>query len=100
MSDRQRCLLLGVGFMKVTRRLAAPSSLPEHLTEWTTLDMNKAAKPDVVFDLNSMERGKKLPFVASYFDEIHGYSIIEHYGRQGDWRGFFAGMKELWRVLK
>lgn len=97
---RQRCLLLGSGFMKAERRLATPHSASEHETEWTTLDMNPAARPDVVFDLNRIEQGKKLPFKPDTFDEIHAYSIVEHYGRQGDWRGFFAGMRELWRVLK
>jgi SAM-dependent methyltransferase len=41
-----------------------------------------------------------LPFSASTFDEIHAYSVLEHYGRQGDFEGFFRGFGELWRVLK
>jgi len=96
---KQQCLLLGSGFMKAERRLATPFSLPDNLTEWTTLDMNPDAKPNVIFNLDDTERGKKLPFKANYFHEIHAYSLIEHYGRQGDWRGFFTGMRELWRVL-
>lgn len=68
-------------------------------TEWsalTTLDMNPSAKPDVVFDLNDTT----LPFPDDSFDEIHAYDVLEHVGRQGDWRFFFAQFEDFWRVLK
>lgn len=62
--------------------------------------MNPDCKPDILFDLNDMERGKKLPVKDNTFDEIHAYEVMEHYGHQGDFKGFFCGMRELWRALK
>lgn len=35
-----------------------------------------------------------------FWDEIHAYEVLEHLGRQGDARAFFAQMSELWRLLK
>lgn len=67
--------------------------------EWsglTTLDMDPACKPDVVHDLNVLP----YPFEDNSFDEIHAYEVLEHCGRQGDYRFFFEQFYELWRILK
>jgi SAM-dependent methyltransferase len=67
--------------------------------EWSglvTLDMNDTHKPDVVHDLDNLP----LPFPDNSFDEIHGYEVMEHVGRQGDWRFFFAQWSDFWRILK
>jgi SAM-dependent methyltransferase len=67
--------------------------------EWaalTTLDYNADHKPDVVWDLNDTE----LPFEDDTFDEIHAYEVLEHVGRQGDWKFFFAQWSDFWRILK
>jgi SAM-dependent methyltransferase len=104
---KSHALMLGAGHTKPERKLKAPSSPDE--VEWTTLDINRYAFPDIVFDLNQIEQPKRwwkpwqkttLPFGSWTFDEIHAYSVFEHYGKQGDWRGFFRGMRELWRILK
>lgn len=87
-------LLLGCGNSK-TKRLWTP---PDN-TEWhdlTTLDMDANCLPDVVHDLNVTP----YPFGDSTFDEIHAYEVIEHFGRQGDWKGFFDQFTELWRITK
>jgi SAM-dependent methyltransferase len=34
------------------------------------------------------------------FDEIHAYEVLEHCGRQGDYRTFFAQFTEFARILK
>jgi SAM-dependent methyltransferase len=68
-------------------------------TEWsalTTLDHNADHGPDVVWDLNQVE----LPFEDESFDEIHAYEVLEHCGRQGDWKFFFAQWSDFWRLLK
>lgn len=62
----------------------------------TTLDWNAAHQPDVVHDLEVLP----YPFDDDTFAEIHAYEILEHLGRQGDFRAFFAQMSELWRILK
>lgn len=86
-------LLLGCGSSRV-KRLAYRGR-----SEWTaltTLDFNRAHKPDVVHDLNEIG----LPFNEDSFDEIHAYEVLEHCGRQGDWRFFFAQWSDFWRILK
>ena len=92
--------MLGCGHKKPCRFLQMPQSPPESSLVWTTLDVNPNTNPDVLFDLDTIEHGNPLPFVNDYFDEIHAYEVMEHYGRQGDYRGFFTGMAELWRILK
>jgi len=71
----------------------------EENREWTaltTLDMNSDHKVDVVWDLTT----RPLPFDTDTFDEVHAYDVIEHLGRQGDFRSFFDEWAEWWRILK
>ena len=68
-------------------------------TEWTnltTLDINPDHNPDIVCDLEEII----LPFEDDSFDEIHAYDVLEHTGKQGDWRFFFAQWSEFYRILK
>jgi len=91
--------MIGSGFFSPERKIVpVGSTLPE--PEWTTLDINLECKPDVEFDLDAIESGAKLPFEDGAFDEIHVYQTLEHFGRQGDFRGFFRTFREFWRVLK
>ena len=62
----------------------------------TTLDMDPDTKPDVLHDLDVLP----YPFDDNTFDEIHAYEVLEHCGKQGDWKGFFAQFTELHRILK
>lgn len=61
-----------------------------------TLDCDPSLKPDVVWDLNVLP----LPFEGGAFDEIHAYEVLEHVGKQGDWRFFFAQFDDFHRILK
>lgn len=68
-------------------------------TEWSnlvTLDNNEDHRPDLVWDLNQLP----LPFEDNAFDEIHAYEVLEHVGRQGDYKFFFAQFSDFWRILK
>jgi hypothetical protein len=62
----------------------------------TRLDMNPEVNPDVLFEIGV----EWLPFSGDVFDEIHAYEVLEHVGRQGDWRRFFWEFEDYWRVLK
>jgi SAM-dependent methyltransferase len=62
----------------------------------TRLDIDPDCKPDVLHDLNVTP----YPFDDNTFDEIHAYHVLEHFGTQGDWRGFLAQFSEFWRILK
>jgi SAM-dependent methyltransferase len=92
--------MLGAGNKPPKRSLGTKSSAPEEETVWITLDIIESGKPDFLFDLNQLRHGIKLPFKDEEFDEIHAYEVLEHVGRQGDWRGFFREFKEYWRILK
>jgi len=67
--------------------------------EWeglVTLDHERRHNPDIVHDLNQVD----LPFSNDTLDEIHAYEVLEHCGKQGDWKFFFAQFEEFWRILK
>lgn len=76
--------------------------------ELTTLDVNPACGADVVFDLEKLSIPMRdrlhglrvLPFEDEAFDHLAAYDVLEHFGRQGDWRGFFTEMAEFHRILK
>lgn len=67
--------------------------------EWqnlTTLDFDPDCKPDILHDLEVLP----YPLADDSFDEIHAYEVLEHIGRQGDWRLFFDQFAEFHRILK
>lgn len=86
-------LLIGCGNSRERQML--PLNKPDW-TALTTLDLDPNCKPDVEWDL---EVGP-LPFDDESFDEIHAYHVLEHTGRQGDFRFFFAQFADFWRLLK
>lgn len=93
MDDDYRELLLGCGNNREKKLWV------HDRTEWsdlTTLDVDEACGPDVVWDLNRVD----LPFQDRLFDEVHAYEVLEHLGRQGDYESFFATFREIHRILK
>lgn len=86
-------LLIGCGSNK-TKKLHKPGQ--ENWNNLITLDNNKDHKPDVLWDLNEFP----YPFEDNTFDEIHAYEVLEHTGRQGDYKFFFEQFSEFWRILK
>jgi SAM-dependent methyltransferase len=103
-SQAVKCLMLGSGNLPLKRKLFMPGTENAEI-EWTSLDIDPACKPDVVYDLNQIEYetpmfDRRLQFASETFDELHMYSVISLYGKQGDHGGFFRGMRRLWRILK
>lgn len=93
----KRELMLGCGNRKEKRIwLHDGEQACENLT---TLDVDITCEPNVVFDLNKLP-GEPLPFPDDWFDEIHAYDVLEHFGRQGDARAFLGAFQEFWRVMK
>lgn len=86
-------LLIGCGSTR-DRRIAVNGQ--RDWTELVTLDNNADHHPDVLHDLNVLP----YPFEPDTFDEVHGYEVLEHLGRQGDYLSFFAQFSELHRILK
>lgn len=88
-----RELLLGAGNQR-RKKLYRPGE--QGWDELVTLDIDPCCTPDVLWDLND----QPLPFADGEFDAIHAYEVLEHVGRQGDWRGFFAEFAEYARILR
>jgi SAM-dependent methyltransferase len=87
-------LLLGAGHGR--KKKVWLESSPEWNQPLVTLDMGNECGADVVWDLEN----RPLPFKDEEFDELAAYDVLEHVGRQGDWRGWFDEMAEYWRILK
>ena len=87
-------LLIGCGNSRVKQ--IQPDGSPEWSGELVTLDMDPNCGADVVWDMES----RPLPFDDESFDEIGAYNVMEHWGRQGDWRGWFDEATEYHRILK
>lgn len=86
-------LLIGCGNQR-EKVLFQPGN--ETFTALTTLDIDPNSGADVIHDLDVLP----YPFGDDQFDEIHAYEVLEHCGRQGDWRFFFGQFSELWRIMK
>lgn len=85
-------LLIGCGNSRV-KKLTLDSF------EWdglVTIDHDPNCGADHVHDLDKTP----WPFGDNEFDACHAYEVLEHLGRQGDWRSFFAHFGEIWRILK
>jgi SAM-dependent methyltransferase len=86
-------LLIGCGNSRVKKLRFAD----EDWTDLTTLDHDPNCGADVIHDLESLD---PWPFDDNSFDEVHAYCVLEHIGRQGDYRKFFHDFSEIYRVLK
>lgn len=86
-------LLLGAG-SNHDRKIGVPNSGPWQ--DLVTLDFNEHHKPDILWDLNNLP----LPFEDNTFDSVSAFDVMEHIGKQGDWRFFFDQYSDIWRILK
>ncbi len=118
MTQPYRELLLGCGHSRDKRIdprefLPNQGEPPADLRTWRgqldTLDVELHCRPDFVCNLQRVPWQVSrvcdpcaLPFSLdeSSYDELHAYEVLEHLGRQGDYRSFFAHFSEIWRVLK
>ena len=89
-----RELLIGCG--NARKKVVAFDKIDREWSNLTTLDVDQSCKPDVVHDLNVLP----LPFLDNSFDELHAYEVLEHCGRQGDWKFFLDQFGEFYRILK
>jgi SAM-dependent methyltransferase len=67
--------------------------------EWhglVTVDIDPAANPTVLHDLDEFP----YPWPDEHFDEVWAREVVEHLGRQGDWRSFFQFWNEIHRITK
>jgi DNA modification methylase len=85
-------LLLGCGTNK-TKKLYTDKAEWKNLV---TVDIDPGVSPDIVHDLDVLP----YPFPDQEYDEIHAYDVLEHQGRQGDYKFFFNQFNEFYRILK
>jgi hypothetical protein len=90
----KRELLLGCGNTRA--KAVRHGDMSEQWSHLTTLDIDPECGADVIHDLNITP----YPFPDNAFTEIHAYEVLEHFGRQGDWRSFFEQFSELYRILE
>lgn len=96
--EKQRSLLIGCG-TNHTKQVQYDGKA-EWAGELTKMDINPNCGADVLFDMELVAVGNRLPFDDDTFDEIGAYNTMEHWGRQGDFRGWFHECGEYWRILK
>jgi len=87
-------LLIGAGNSRVKKVFKKGS--PDWTGDLVTMDMDPNCDPTLIWDLET----RPFPFPDGHFDEIAAYDVLEHIGRQGDWRGWFDEMAEYHRLLK
>lgn len=87
-------LLLGCGRSRAKKVKTLGQS--DWAGQLVSLDMNPDVEPTVVWDLENLP----LPWDNEAFDELAAYDVLEHFGRQGDWRRWFDECAEYWRILK
>lgn len=93
-----RSLLIGCGHSRAKQLYM--DGRAEWAGELTTMDVSPICGADIVFDMEVVAQGGLLPFSDEWFDEIGAFNTMEHWGRQGDFRGWFHECGEYWRVLK
>jgi SAM-dependent methyltransferase len=86
-------LLIGCGNSR--RRLLAFNG-ERDWSELVTMDHDPNCGADILHDLEECP----WPVGDDTFDEVHAYEVLEHLGKQGDYRSFFAHFGEIYRVLK
>ena len=67
--------------------------------EWrglVTIDHDPNCGADIVHDLEQTP----WPIEDNTFDEAHAYCVLEHLGKQGDYKSFFDHFGEIYRILK
>lgn len=84
-------LYVGAGY----RTKPIVTGLPEP-TFITTLDINPDTEPTYLHDLDKLP----YPVESESADVIWASQVLEHCGRQGDWKFFFAQFSEFHRILK
>jgi len=87
-------LLIGAGNDR--KKKVTVEGMPDEWAELVTLDIDEELDVDVHHDLNILP----LPFDDNTFDEVHAYEVLEHCGKQGDWRFFLDQFSEFHRILK
>lgn len=92
--DHYSELLVGCGISR--KKKLVVEGTPAEFQNLTTLDISPNVGADVVWDLNILP----YPLETEQFDEIHAYEVLEHFGKQGDYKGFFDQMSEFHRILK
>jgi hypothetical protein len=96
----RKTLFIGAGHT-VKKLIKAPwLEEQEEEEKIITLDIAEECKPDIEYDLDFLAVGGSLPFEDEELEQIHAYEVLEHFGSQGDWRGFFKEWTEFHRILK
>lgn len=91
-----KSLLIGCGNSR--ERKVRHDERAEWMGDLVTLDMDPNCGADHVIDMSWQH--VHMPFADGEFIELAAYDSLEHWGVQGNWRGWFNEMAEYHRILK
>lgn len=94
----KRVLLLGCGTSRERKLRLSPNDAKDFSDcDLVTVDMDPNCNPTYVRDLPKLPA--EIRSIAT-FDEIHAYDSLEHWGVQGDWKGWIDEMGRYHDILK
>lgn len=97
----KRVLLLGCGTSRERRiRVTEGGATDFSGDNVISVDMDPRCNPTYCWNMNDGFPKELVLYQDGMFDEIHAYDSLEHWGQQGDWKGWLDEMGSYHDLLK